>query len=116
MAFDAFDESVDASNPIGRPLGTVYCDMFPRDGKAPLTAHFTIQCGRRARAATASAEQLPIVLLSMAFGGGEQAAWANRSVGERIGDAMGMRTAVASGGGLPPPPHLQRSPGVVRER
>ena len=32
----------------GEPLGDIYLDLAPRPGKFPHSAHFTIQCGRRA--------------------------------------------------------------------
>lgn len=31
----------------GKTIGTIYCDLFHRNGKSPNAAHFTVRCSRR---------------------------------------------------------------------
>lgn len=35
------------SDSEGPPIGTIYCDLFPREGKQSGAAHYTVRCSRR---------------------------------------------------------------------
>ena len=40
-------EVVDRADEGGAVIGTIYCDLFHRDGKAGNAAHYTVRCSRR---------------------------------------------------------------------
>lgn len=40
-------EVVDHADEGGSVIGTIYCDLFHRDGKAGNAAHYTVRCSRR---------------------------------------------------------------------
>ena len=68
--WDLADDATDTNQPIRKfeflhdeegPLGTLYLDLHPREGKYAHAAHFTVRCGRKIQ--DSGEYQLPIVAL-----------------------------------------------------
>jgi len=70
MILDKIQKFVFYEEEGGMPLGTMYLDLHPREGKYSHAAHFTVRCGCKVRKKTADSgshnateHQLPIVAL-----------------------------------------------------
>eukprot|EP00741_Cyanophora_paradoxa_P008368 tig00001302_g8095.t1 len=63
-AWDPTVRKLVAQDEAGRPIGTMYLDLYPRRGKYDHSAHFTVRCGRLL---PSGEYQRPVIALVMNF-------------------------------------------------